>query len=244
MINLENSQFFYDPYPHVLVKNIFEEKIYEDLKKEFPNPETDIFHSSDYSKKRAVDKFKKFQIDNFFSKNFNNVIKNKKTSKLIYNFFKSEKFIYIIDKFLIDNHIKINLVKKKTWKNFFKKDFKVYFEFSSIPCDGGFIAPHTDSPNKIITCVMPIIDRLEISNLKGIGTSMLESTNDKYKYNFLNQSVPLSETKEIRYIDFSPNQMLLFIKTYNSLHSVGPIESTNSTKTLHRKSINVCIIKE
>ena len=29
---------------------------------------------------------------------------------------------------------------------------------------------------------MPIIDKDEISNLKGIGTSMLEATNIKYKY--------------------------------------------------------------
>jgi len=130
------------------------------------------------------------------------------------------------------------------WQDFFKKNFKIYFEFSSIPCDGGFIAPHTDSPSKIITCVMPIIDKEEISNLKGIGTSMLEATNIKYKYNYLNQTVPLSDTREIKYIDFLPNQMLMFIKTHNSLHCVGPIESTSLTKSLNRKSINVCIVKE
>ena len=245
MINLKNSEFFYDPYPFAIVKNIFEKEIYDDLKKEFPDPNNTKFYSSDYSKKKGIGKFNKFQIDNFLSENFNNVMKNRKTSKLIYNFFKSEKFINVIDEFLISNHINIKLIRKqKSWKYFFKKNFKIYFEFSSIPCDGGFIAPHTDSPSKIITCVMPIIDKEEISNLKGIGTSMLEATNIKYKYNYLNQTVPLSDTREIKYIDFLPNQMLMFIKTHNSLHCVGPIESTSLTKSLNRKSINVCIVKE
>ena len=65
----------------------------------------------------------------------------------------------------------------------------------------------------------------------------------RYKYNFLNQTVPLSDTKEIKYIDFLPNQMLMFIKTHNSLHSVGPVKSTNMTKSLNRKSINVSIVE-
>ena len=89
MINLKNSEFFYDSYPFAIVKNIFEKEIYDDLKKEFPDPNDEKFYSSDYSKKNAIGKFNKFQIDNFLSENFNNVMKNRKTSKLIYNFFKS-----------------------------------------------------------------------------------------------------------------------------------------------------------
>jgi hypothetical protein len=244
MINFKDSEFFYDPYPYAIIKNIFEKEIYDELKKEFPDSNDEKFDTSGNSKKKDMGKFNKFQIDNFKSKNFNNVIKNRKTSKLIYNFFKSEKFINIIDEFLISNHVNIKLIKKQNyWQSFFKKNFNIYFELSSIPCDGGFIAPHTDAPRKIITCVMPIVDKEEISNLKGVGTSMLEATNIKYKYNFLNQTVPLSDTKEIKYIDFLPNQMLMFIKTYNSLHSVGPIKSTNLTKSLKRKSINVSIVE-
>ena len=50
MINLKNSEFFYDPYPFAIVKNIFEKEIYDDLKKEFPDPNDTKFYSSDYSK--------------------------------------------------------------------------------------------------------------------------------------------------------------------------------------------------
>ena len=51
-----------------------------------------------------------------------------------------------------------------------------------------------------------------------------------------NKTVPFELTQEIREIAFKKNQLLLLIKTHNSLHSVGPILS-ELNENLYRKSI-------
>ncbi len=157
----------------------------------------------------------------------------------------SENFFQKLNNKLIENNIdlKLDYFKKKF---FFKKiKHKFYFEFSSIPCNGGYILPHTDSPKKKITCVIPIISSSEkkISGINKIGTSLLVATEDKYKFNFYNKTVPFDATKEEKYIEFLPNQMFMFIKTYNSLHSVGPIQSIEKEYN-YRKSLTITFIEQ
>ena len=97
---------------------------------------------------------------------------------------------------------------------------------------------------KIITEFPDTVDEgNEISELENVGTTILSTDNIKYKYNFQNITVPQDQTKKIDYVDFLPNQMMLFVKTHNSLHSVGPIIAKEK-KDLFRKSINICIVKQ
>ena len=114
------------------------------------------------------------------------------------------------------------------------------FEFSMISTDGGFIKPHTDGPNKILNFIIPIVDDEMICNVTNSGTKILSAKNDQFKYNFLNRTVPYEDTKNIREISFKKNQILFFVKTHNSLHSVGPMENIDN-HSLMRKSINFSI---
>jgi len=244
MINLTDYNFKYEPYPYVILKNILNHEFYKKIIAEFPDNKE--FYKSDYGKSKAIGKFNKFQLDNFYSPNFNQVINKKENIKKLYTFLNSENFINIINNFLKENYVDLAIKMQKNFikKILTKKKYKVYFELSSIPCDNGFIAAHTDSPQKIITCVMPIVDEgCEVSELENVGTTILNTDNIKYKYNFQNITVPQDQTKKIDYVDFLPNQMMLFVKTHNSLHSVGPI-ITKEKKDLFRKSINICIVKQ
>ena len=36
------------------------------------------------------------------------------------------------------------------------------FEFSQLPVDGGAVLPHTDSPSKIVSFVIPLVDEGEV----------------------------------------------------------------------------------
>ena len=109
-------------------------------------------------------------------------------------------------------------------------------EFSIMKSNSGFLKPHTDGSNKIFSFVIPMIDDNTILKAKNIGTSIRITTDDKYKYNLQNKTVPFELTQEIREIPFKKNQLLLLIKTHNSLHSVGPITS-ETNENLYRKSI-------
>jgi hypothetical protein len=110
-------------------------------------------------------------------------------------------------------------------------------EFSIMKSNSGFLKPHTDGSNKIFSFVIPVIDDDKILKAKNIGTSIRTTTDDKYKYNLQNNTVPFELTQEIREIPFKKNQLLLLIKTHNSLHSVGPI-TCETNENLYRKSIS------
>src|SRR5256885_897092 len=47
------------------------------------------------------------------------------------------------------------------------------FEFSMLPANGGFIRPHTDSPHKIITLVVAMLNEGEWNPEFGGGTEVL-----------------------------------------------------------------------
>ena len=111
-----------------------------------------------------------------------------------------------------------------------------------ISTDGGFIKPHTDGANKLISFVMPIVENDNISKIPNSGTNILKTNDDNYKYNLLNSTVPFELTEIVREIPFDKNQIFLFVKTHNSLHSVGPMKDLNE-ENLMRKSINFFIYK-
>ena len=240
MINISQSEVFYSPYPHILFNNIFNKDYYNYLKNEFPS--ISEFKFNNYDKKNKL-KQNKYNLTNL-DPNFYDIIKNIKFTYGLFNFLKSKKFIDDIISFLKSKHLDINyngnenFYKKLINKFVFKKiDFT--FEFSAINTDGGFIKPHTDGANKIITLIIPLIDNPKIYEVENCGTRILETNDYRYSYNFMNKTVPLEHTKTIKEIPFLDNQMIMFIKTHNSLHSVGPMKSLDNS--LYRKSINFCI---
>ena len=82
----------------------------------------------------------------------------------------------------------------------------------------------------------------KITKIENSGTKILAPTNQKYFYNYMNNVVPKEFTKLIREIPFVRNQLFVFIKTHNSLHSVGPMKNHNN-EVIMRKSINFTIYK-
>ena len=202
------------------------------------------FERHDYDKENNL-KQKKFILNenNIF---FKEIINKKESLKKIYNFLCDQKFKEDIFDLLEKNSIRLQkhntqgvlrkiLNKIKNIKNF-------GFEFSMISTDGGFIRPHTDGSNKLISFVIPIVENKSIENVPNSGTNILKSTEDRYKYNFLNSTVPFESTEIVRKIPFNGNQIFFFIKTHNSLHSVGPMKNLNG-ETFMRKSINFFIYK-
>ena len=67
-----------------------------------------------------------------------------------------------------------------------------------------------------------------MEKFKNVGTSILSMSDSRHSFNFYNKTVKFEDSVEKKYINFSPNKMLMFIKTHNSLHSVGPIEPSNN----------------
>ena len=69
--------------------------------------------------------------------------------------------------------------------------------------DGGFIKPHTDGADKLISFVIPIVENENFLKITNSGTTILKPTEDKFKYNYLNKTVPFESTEVIRQIPFN-----------------------------------------
>ena len=247
MINFDKSNFFYDPFPHCVIKNFLESSFYNEICKEYPNQEL-LKKMKD--KKLNDNKFEKFNLSNNGSNNksFYQFINSTKAIKIFYEFINSDNFLISLDKFLSNNYIDLRLGQdksskiKKIIKSILKKT-RIDFEFSSIPIKDGYILPHTDGGNKLIGFVIPIIDDDKILDIKNIGTKILKAKSNKFKFNLFNKTVPFDETELIRELPFEKNQMSLHIKTFNSLHAVGPIKVIDQKKNIFRKSISMFLLK-
>ena len=247
MINFDKSNFFYDPFPHCVIKDFLEGSFYNEICKEYPDHE---FLIKMKDKKFGDNKFEKFNLSNNSSNNksFYQFINSTKAIKLFYEFINSDNFLISLDEFLTKNYIDLRLSKnnssniKKIIKNILNKK-KIDFEFSSIPIKNGYILPHTDGRNKLIGFVIPIIDNDKILNIKNIGTKILKAKSNEFKFNLFNKTVPFDETELIRELPFEKNQMSLHIKTFNSLHAVGPIKVIDQKETIFRKSISMFLLK-
>jgi len=249
MINFTRSNFFYDPFPHCILEEFLDNSIYEEICKEYPDIEL-LDRMSD--KTSNDNKFIKYNFSNSFKnkKKFLNFIKTTKATKNFYQYINSNKFINVLNSFLLNNFIDIRLntndssLKTKLLNKILKRELTFDFEFSSIPINGGYILPHTDGGNKILGFIIPIIDNDEILKVPNIGTKILKAKSNEYKYNFFNKTVPFDETELVKEIPFKKNQMSVHVKTFNSLHAVGPIVLNEANEKLYRKSISIFLIKK
>lgn len=108
MINLNNLKIFYDPYPHALFRDVFDEKFYKNLCREFP--ENENFDEFDLDKQNLV-KQKKFVL-NDKNRSFKNILNNRKNLNLLYNYLVNQSFKIEIMRSLEKKIFYFHLMKK------------------------------------------------------------------------------------------------------------------------------------
>ncbi len=110
------------------------------------------------------------------------------------------------------------------------------WEFSMLPGEGGSIRPHTDSPHKIITFVFSFSD--DWPDGSG-GTEIYKTRHPEMSFNFMNRQIDWNEIVFLRRMPFVGNQCTMFVKTFNSLHGVRPLNVPGRM----RKTITVNIVR-
>jgi len=113
------------------------------------------------------------------------------------------------------------------------------FDFSAMPVTGGHIRPHTDTPEKIVTMVVPILEDGEWDPSYGGGTSVVLPKDRTALFNQVNSYLDFDEVEELRTYAFEPNQALVFIKTFNSWHAVWPMTGNDPNKLRRSLTINI-----
>lgn len=94
------------------------------------------------------------------------------------------------------------------------------FEFSSLPANGGYLAPHRDTPQKLITLVVPILDPAEPWDpVWGGGTALLRPKTEGLR----DYQASWDAFDVVADVPYVANQALVFIRNEHSWHGVKPL---------------------
>jgi hypothetical protein len=247
MLNFAASKVRYEPYPLIVLKPALDPAFYAQLADSFP----------DAGQFEPVPKYdyKLSMSEKFAAANYRRFIAGNPAWAKFHGWIKSDAFIRQTVDFLTRNDIDLQL------KHCFQsplthliRDLKQgrfprpaprlrsRFEFSVLKADGGEVAPHTDTPKKIITLVLAMIREGEWPPHFGGNLDINRPTDPAYAYNWINRIVPWDKIEVLDTVPFVPNQCVVFVKTFNSLHSVRKMTETGST--VLRKTVTIVIEKD
>jgi hypothetical protein len=242
--NYDNAVFDYEPYPICYIPQAMADIDYETLRKSYP-PLQFFEHKAVLGNKYSLS-----EVNNRDA--YYNFLKQNPEWQKLYDKIKSKEFIEEILAFLKKHNIDLGIndfgyvisgqkfgkLRRKFSRH--KTFIKSRFEFSIMQGNGGHIKPHTDAPNKIITLVFSFIADGEWNEAWGGGTDVLLPKDRSKVYNHVNKQGEFADMEHIKAFPFNPNQLILFIKTYNSWHSVSPMKGPESAL---RKTLTINIEK-
>lgn len=243
LLDLKGARFQYEPYPIGVICNIFESGLYKRLVDSFPP--VNLFHFM----QQHGDKWSLSEVNN--PDLYYQFLKSSPEWNRLYNEVKAEGFIDQVLDALSRSKIELGLKSSHNGgilHRFFKllgrdssRGLKARFEFSMMSAEGGHILPHTDSPQKVITLVMSMVQNGDWNQSWGGGTDIMRPLDASDNYNFFNRYLAFDQVETMRTMEFAPNQCVIFIKTFNSLHAVkpmtGPKDIMRRTLTLNIETV-------
>ena len=250
-LNYSNFIFDYEPYPIGVAREFIEPDYYRQLVENFPPIELfgDFFDAG--SNKKALSEIYRPDV-------YHRFIRETPVYLAFYKYIKSREFIHDVLNCFEQNFIQLRLFDARITSSTLplsgplfrrmenvlrrlrrKKGLRSRFEFSALPSKGGNIRPHTDVPSKIISLVLSILKNGDWNPAWKGGTDVLKPKDRSKSYNFYNNYLDFDECETLKTFEYVPNQCVLFLKTFNSLHCVSPIQ--HDDPDLYRKTITITI---
>jgi len=250
MLNFCSVKMRYEPYPLAVLRPALDEAVYRELADTFPALDS-FGQLSNYDYKWSLS-------EKLNAKEYWRFVRTHAPWQRFLDWIKSDDFIRQTVAFLKQHDIDLGVDKAfdsvsqkslRVARSLIKGEFpnrplklRSRFEFSALKADGGEVAPHTDTPKKIITLVLSMVKEGEWAPETGGGLDINRSTDPAYAYNWENAIVPWEKTEIVDTVPFLPNQCVVFVKTFNSLHSVRKM--TNRGSNALRKSVTIVIEKD
>lgn len=242
----DHLQFQYEPFPIGLAKPFMEQSTYQELIEHYPPVE--IF--------KSLPKIgSKFSLSERYNpKEYKDFIDSSPVWLELYRWIKSDEFIDEIMDVLRKHHIDLGYglpppPAAKRLRKFIRNlgrghipastRLQSRFEFSMLPAAGGHVLPHTDAPAKIVTLIVSMVREGEWDHAFGGGTDVNRPKSNLLSFNQLNRNARFEDMDVLYTFEFTPNQGVIFIKTFNSWHSVRPMTGMNSTAMRKTLTINI-----
>lgn len=243
LIRFENLEMTYLPYPIGVMAPVFEQGYFDTLIDTFPTVEKFHFRKDLGNKYVLSEK----------TPGYDAFLDSSPPWKKLHSYIKSDDFIFTVLDAMKAKGVDLGLKRdsqsqgkrlKKALKSVMngripnvEPPLYSRFDFSALPADGGVLHPHTDSPGKLITLVFSMVRPNEWDEAWGGGTDILTPKDAAKSFNHLNRQMDYAETDLVDTVHYKPNQAMLFVKTYNSLHGVktmtGPENTIRRTLTVN-----------
>ncbi|HRK94915.1 MAG TPA: hypothetical protein PK694_01220 [Rhodospirillales bacterium] len=247
-LSLDALKMRYRPFPIGIAQPAMPDDLYERCIDAFPP--LDLFDSYDTMLKPG----KKYTLSEKENpKAFRDFIQSSPVWGQIYADVKSDAFVYGVLDALRSRDIDLGPTYLPPARRVFKRfkdlargrlspdaaKLKARFEFSALPADGGHLNPHTDAPTKIVTLIVSMMKPGEWDPAFGGGTDVNVPKDDRWAFNQMNRRARLEDMDVLATYDYAPNQAVLFVKTFNSWHSVPPMTGKGATTLRKTLTINI-----
>jgi hypothetical protein len=248
----EHLSFRYEPFPIGLASPLMEEGIYQDLLESYPPLE--LFKSMS----KIGHKYSLSEKNN--QRQYRSLIRSHPRWREFHRWIKSDEFIHGVMTALKEHHIDLGYKASSTsamWQLVKRlqtvgrgqkggglgklRSLRSRFEFSMLPADGGYVRPHTDAPSKIVTLIVAMVREGEWESAFGGGTDINRPKTTALSFNLLNCKADFHEMEVLHTYDFLPNQAVVFVKTFNSWHSVPPMAEAGYTATRTTLTITITV---
>jgi hypothetical protein len=250
LVNLDRAEFVYEPFPMGLARPVFAPELYERLVEAYPTPDQFAARPEQGSKFSLSDGFVNPEA-------FRRFVSGHELWRELYAELRSREFRVRLLELLRDRGIDLSLLPERRGprrryaelREAVKRRYvpprrprlRGTMEFAMMPAAGGHIVPHTDATDKVITLVFSMVRPGEWDPEWGGGTDMLRPRDPRLSYNYANRYLGFDEVEVLRTFPFEPNQAVLFVKTFNSLHCVrpmtGPDDVMRRTLTVNQRRV-------
>ena len=246
MFSLQNLSFRYEPFPIGLAKPLMEPSAYAELVENYP-PQAVFADIAKLGHKYSLS-------ERFNSRRYHDFVRSRPVWRELHRWIKSDEFVDVVLSALQSHYIDLGF---DTGMSRGRRVLKMIrdigrgqinprasrlqsrFEFSMLPADGGHILPHTDSPSKVVTLIVSMLRDGEWDPAYGGGTDVNHPKDIRLAYNKLNRQAGFEDMDVVSTYDFTPNQAVVFVKTFNSWHSVRPMKGVSSNAMRKTLTINI-----
>jgi hypothetical protein len=252
MLHLDNLSFRYDPFPIGYARPVLDPGLYSQLVNAWPDTSLFVFKEN-LGRKYSLSEVNGRDV-------FLSFLRRSPVWADLYRFIKSEAFIHGVAERLRQLHVDLGLQGRRVSKVHALSTvaqrcragmervtrltrsgapLAARFEFSMMPSNGGFIKPHTDAPQKLITLVISMIRDEEWLPEWGGGTSTLRPKDMSRSFNQMNAQYEFNDMEPLETFPFVPNQCVVFVKTFNSFHAVFPTSGPANRAMRKTLTINI-----
>lgn len=247
----DSSKYFLDPYPHLIINNVFDEKIYQELEKDFQNilinqfkEKKEFFSENTRVQLAASEIINNKNLKSKIWKDFVEYHCSKEFFLKFFDIFEREIYALLPDVYKkieenknnknfteirSDFHKSRNELKKNNSKCDFVLDCQPSITTPNISGQKSVRGPHIDSPYKLYAALFYLRDPRD--NLQG-GDIILYKSKKNTQFNNKTNVINHNDLEEKKLFKYGKNNLVMHLNSPITIHGVSERANGNYRRNL------------